>query len=79
MGSSSKARLHKSDSDPTILFPLSYSIWTVDLAHLLRNFGLEVQYTTLTIGTNPGFSGEAFYGQMQDDAVRVDGLFQVAF
>lgn len=52
-------------------------MWTVDLAHLLRRFGLEVSYKTLTLGTNPGFTGEAFYEQMHEDAIRVDQLFQV--
>ena len=53
------------------------SVWTVDLAHLLRSFGLEVTYKTLTLGTNPGFRGEAFYDKMHEDAVRVHQLFQV--
>lgn len=57
--------------------PLSCSVWTVDLAHLLRKFGLEVKYTTLTLGTNPGYAEEAFYGHMQEDSVRVEHLFQV--
>ena len=53
------------------------SVWTVDLAHMLRKFGLEVRYTTLTLGTNPGYAEEAFYGQMQQDTTRVEQLFQV--
>lgn len=49
----------------------------MDLAHLLRKFGLEVRYVTLTLGTNPGYAEEAFYGHMQEDSVRVEHLFQV--
>lgn len=52
------------------------SVWTVDLAHLLRSFGLAVQYSTLTLGTNPGYVEEAFYGQMHEDFIRVETLFQ---
>jgi hypothetical protein len=37
------------------------SIWSVDLAHLLRRFSVEVQYLTVTIGANPGFAMEKFY------------------
>ena len=55
---------------------MTCSVWTVDLAHLLRSFGLVVQYFTLTLGTNPGFVEEAFYGHMQEDESRVAALFQ---
>lgn len=39
---------------------------------------MEVAYKTLTLGTNPGFRGEAFYDKMHEDAVRVHQLFQQA-
>lgn len=39
----------------------SHSIWTVDLAHLLRAFGLEVAFYTLMLGPNPAYAGENFY------------------
>ena len=52
-------------------------MWTVDLAHLLRRFGLQVCFTTLTLGTNPGFAEESFYGKMHVDEIRVQQLFQV--
>lgn len=54
------------------------SVWTVDLAHLLRKFGLNVKYTTLTFGINPGFFLEAFYEQMKEDDYRVQRLFEVS-
>lgn len=37
------------------------SVWSVDLAHLLRRFGVDVQLLTVTIGANPGFAEEKFY------------------
>ncbi len=45
-------------------------------ADLLRSFGLAVHYSTLTLGTNPGFVEEAFYGHMHEDSSRVAALFQ---
>ena len=54
-----------------------HSVWTVDIAHLLRRFYLEVVFTTLTLGTNPGFAEESFYTQMHEDEVRVQRLFEV--
>ena len=35
------------------------SIWTVDLAHLLRRFGVDVTFCTITLGANPDFASEA--------------------
>ena len=35
------------------------SIWTVDLAHLLCRFGLDVTFCTVTLGANPDFVSEA--------------------
>ena len=37
------------------------SIWTVDLAYLLRRFSLDVCFLTVTLGANPGFALETFY------------------
>lgn len=54
------------------------SIWTVDLAYLLRRFGLEVELTTITIGANPDYAKESFYKEhMAEDGSRVERLFQV--
>ena len=41
--------------------PPPLSIWTVDLAHLLRRFGLEVCFLTTTLGPNPAYVNESFY------------------
>ena len=38
------------------------SIWTVDLAYLLRRFGAEVTFCTVTLGANPAFEHEARAG-----------------
>ena len=35
------------------------SIWTVDLAFLLRQFGADVTFCTVTLGANPAFVREA--------------------
>lgn len=54
------------------------SIWTIDLAHLLRRFGADVAMTTTTLGANPQFSSEAFYADnLPDDERRVQRLFKV--
>ncbi len=55
------------------------SIWTIDLAHLLRRFGMEVVFCTITLGANPAFSSEAFYAEnMPEDEARVQQLFNVS-
>lgn len=54
------------------------SIWTVDLAHLLRRFGAQVVLTTITIGANPEYASETFYAEnMEEDEARVERLFRV--
>ncbi|KAG0582423.1 hypothetical protein M758_3G057800 [Ceratodon purpureus] len=55
------------------------SIWTVDLAHLLRHFNVEVAFLTVTIGANPNFAIETFYKEnMEEDGERVNMLFEKA-
>ncbi|XP_047324825.1 guanylyl cyclase 1 [Impatiens glandulifera] len=55
------------------------SIWTVDLAYLLKRFGVTFSYFTVTLGANPNFSAETFYKeQLSSDRLRVDTLFQRA-
>ena len=55
------------------------SIWTVDLAYILRRFGLAVEFTTVTLGANPDYAKESFYKEhMAEDGFRVERLFQVA-
>ncbi|GJV79345.1 GUCD1-like protein [Tanacetum coccineum] len=53
------------------------SIWTVDLAYLLRKLSVRFLFFTVTIGANPDFSVETFYKeQLANDIGRVDMLFQ---
>nr|XP_024361451.1 protein GUCD1-like [Physcomitrium patens] len=55
------------------------SIWTVDLAHLLRHFKVDVVFLTVTIGANPSFAVETFYQtNMEEDGERVNMLFAKA-
>ena len=57
---------------------LGCSIWTIDLAHLLRRFGMSVVFTTITVGTNPEYADELFYAEnMHADEKRVQQLFLV--
>ncbi|MQL88291.1 hypothetical protein Taro_020837 [Colocasia esculenta] len=55
------------------------SIWTVDLAYLLKKFSVAFSFFTVTLGANPDFSSEAFYKeQLHDDLGRVNRLFEKA-
>jgi len=57
--------------------PRARSVWTIDLAHLLRRFGVAVEFTTVTLGANPAYARERFYRQhLRDDCRRVERLFQ---
>ena len=60
-------------------FVVVYSVWTVDLAHLMRHFGLDVTLATTMVGANPGYFHEGFYMEnMAEDQCRVTQLFQVS-
>ena len=56
------------------------SVWTIDLAHLLRSFDVcDVALFTVTIGANPAFVKETFYkDSIKDDEARVSKLFAAA-
>lgn len=73
--------LNATDADLKLLRKMcrTTSIWTVDLAHLLNNFGLEVYFYTITLGANPEFFSENFYkDNMEEDRGRVETLFHLA-
>ena len=54
------------------------SIWTVDLAYLLRRSGLAVELMTITLGANPEYATEVFYKEhLEEDGSRVERLFKV--
>ena len=49
----------------------------MDLAHLLRRFGLAVEFLTVTLGANPAYEREHFYREhLREDCARVKRLFQ---
>lgn len=55
------------------------SVWTVDLAHLLRHYGMGVVFLTTMVGANPDYANEVFYAEnMAADEQRVQILFQEA-
>lgn len=54
-------------------------MWTIDLAALLKSFGVEVMFLTTTVGANPDFASVSFYvDQMLEDQARVNKLFKDA-
>ena len=62
----------------TVMCGLLCSVWTIDLAHLLCKFKINVRFTTQMLGPNPAYADERFYMEhMQQDAVRVRQLFKV--
>lgn len=56
-----------------------YSIWTIDLAYLLRQFDVSLAFFTVTLGANPDYATESFYmDHMLEDQHRVNKLFEGA-
>ena len=52
---------------------------TVDLAYLLRDFGIRFRYLTTTLGVDPSYQSEPFYRNTLDaDSMRVNKLFAQA-
>lgn len=55
------------------------SVWTIDLAYLLRKLNLSFVFLTTKIGTDPDFSSIPYYARHLDqDRIRVDTLFRNA-
>eukprot|EP01023_Acetabularia_acetabulum_P005808 TRINITY_DN12390_c0_g1_i1.p2 TRINITY_DN12390_c0_g1~~TRINITY_DN12390_c0_g1_i1.p2 ORF type:complete len:298 (+),score=32.31 TRINITY_DN12390_c0_g1_i1:188-1081(+) len=55
------------------------SVWTIDIAHMLRRYTVDVTFYTVTIGANPDFANENYYmPNISEDAQRVNRLFQQA-
>ena len=53
------------------------SIWTVDLAHLLRRFGVDVRFSPSRSALIPEYAAESFYRDyFADDGARVGALFR---
>ena len=51
------------------------SIWTVDLFAYLFERGVDVSFTTTTLGVSPAHAGTPFYKALAVDSVRVNALF----
>uniref|UniRef100_A0A1E1X6I1 Putative guanylylate cyclase n=1 Tax=Amblyomma aureolatum TaxID=187763 RepID=A0A1E1X6I1_9ACAR len=55
------------------------STWTIDLCYLLRRFGVDHLYATVTLGVNPMFQKECYYKKsLQWDFQRVEDRFRDA-
>jgi Guanylylate cyclase len=55
------------------------SVWSIDIAFVLRACGLDVEYYTITYGANEAFASEHFYADtLRDDIERVNHLFSKA-
>ncbi|XP_028396431.1 protein GUCD1-like [Dendronephthya gigantea] len=72
-------------SDDSALFSIlptlgiGESIWTIDLANILRHFNINCVYYTITCGVDPGYRAESFYKSDFDaEQVRVNTLFAKA-
>jgi len=55
------------------------SVWTIDLAFLLKSFGFEVSLYTISSGVREEYKKQAFYQKhLKEDAERVENLFERA-
>ena len=55
------------------------SIWTVDLAYVMRAYGVHFRYCTMTMGVDPTYKNQPFYREtLDDDSIRVNKLFEKA-
>jgi len=55
------------------------STWTIDLCYLLLRANIPIKYHTITLGVDPGYSGENFYSHiLSKDTQRVIDRFDAA-
>mgnify|MGYP001795155675 CR=1 FL=1 len=55
------------------------SVWTIDLASILTEFGLPYKLYTITLGVDEGYERNTFYQQFYiTDHYRVSNLFNQA-
>ncbi|EDL97218.1 rCG61032, isoform CRA_c [Rattus norvegicus] len=55
---------------------LTRSIWTIDLAYLMRHFGVRHRFCTQTLGVDKGYKNQSFYRKHFDtEETRVNQLF----
>uniref|UniRef100_A0A4W2CQT4 Guanylyl cyclase domain containing 1 n=1 Tax=Bos indicus x Bos taurus TaxID=30522 RepID=A0A4W2CQT4_BOBOX len=58
---------------------LTRSIWTIDLAYLMRRFGVRHRFCTQTLGVDKGYRSQSFYRKHFDtEETRVNQLFAQA-
>ncbi|KAK9391423.1 protein GUCD1 [Crotalus adamanteus] len=58
---------------------LTKSIWTIDLAYLMRHFGVKHLFCTQTLGVDKGYKNQSFYRKHFDtEENRVNQLFAQA-
>nr|XP_042697550.1 protein GUCD1 isoform X4 [Chrysemys picta bellii] len=58
---------------------LTKSIWTIDLAYLMRHFGVKHRFCTQTLGVDKGYKNQSFYRKHFDtEEYRVNQLFAQA-
>ncbi|XP_037679454.1 protein GUCD1 isoform X2 [Choloepus didactylus] len=58
---------------------LTRSIWTIDLAYLMRHFGVRHRFCTQTLGVDKGYRNQSFYRKHFDtEETRVNQLFAQA-
>lgn len=55
------------------------SVWSIDLSYLLRRFGVDLTYYTITTGVREEYQQQEFYRkQLLEDTKRVTALFEGA-
>jgi hypothetical protein len=55
------------------------SVWTIDLANILRHFKIDCVYYTVTCGVDPGYQDETYYrDDFKAEQSRVNTLFEKA-
>ena len=53
------------------------SVWTIDLAYILRHYAINHLLCTITVGVDKGYSSKSFYkNSFSADELRVNKLFQ---
>ncbi|KAK3084595.1 hypothetical protein FSP39_016032 [Pinctada imbricata] len=55
------------------------SIWTIDLAYLMRKHGIQVELATITVGVDKSYAKKSFYQDtFNKDEKRIENLFAEA-
>ena len=63
----------------TASLEISESVWTIDLANILRHFKVESVYYTVTCGVDPSYKDKEYYkDDFNTEETRVNMLFKTA-